>query len=123
MKVTEIAFTAYPVTDMPRARSFYEGVLGLKPGMVSGPTPEMQWVEYEIGTHTLAITNMPPDWNPNRDGGSAALEVEDFDGAIAELKAARVVFRVDPFESPICHMAVIADPDGNSLVIHRRHHS
>ena len=27
----EIAFTAYPVTDMTRARQFYEGVLGLKP--------------------------------------------------------------------------------------------
>jgi hypothetical protein len=25
MKVVEIAFSCYPVTDMPRARSFYEG--------------------------------------------------------------------------------------------------
>ena len=31
LKVTEIAFTCYPVTDMARAREFYEGVLGLKP--------------------------------------------------------------------------------------------
>jgi hypothetical protein len=28
IKVTEIAFTGYPVTDMPRARAFYEGTLG-----------------------------------------------------------------------------------------------
>ena len=27
MKVKEIAFTCYPVSDMPRARAFYEGVL------------------------------------------------------------------------------------------------
>jgi catechol 2,3-dioxygenase-like lactoylglutathione lyase family enzyme len=27
----EIAFVAYPVTDIARARKFYEGVLGLKP--------------------------------------------------------------------------------------------
>ena len=121
MKVTEIAFTAYPVTDMSRARTFYEGVLGLTPGMVAGPTPEMQWVEYEIGTHTLGITNMSPDWKPNSDGGSAALEVDNFDAAITELRAAQVPFRLEPFESPVCHMAVISDPDGNSIVIHRRH--
>ena len=30
LKVTEIAFTCYPVTDMARARKFYEGVPGLK---------------------------------------------------------------------------------------------
>lgn len=28
MKVTEIAFSCYPVTDVARAREFYEGVLG-----------------------------------------------------------------------------------------------
>jgi len=35
MKVTEIAFTGAPVTDMKRARAFYEGVLGFKPTMES----------------------------------------------------------------------------------------
>ena len=34
LKVIEFAFTCYPVTDMARARAFYEGVLGLKPTMV-----------------------------------------------------------------------------------------
>ncbi len=30
LKVTEIAFSCYPVTDMARARAFYEGVLGFE---------------------------------------------------------------------------------------------
>ena len=30
MKVKEIGFVAVPVTDLERARDFYEGVLGLK---------------------------------------------------------------------------------------------
>ena len=29
LRVTEIAFSCYAVTDMARARKFYEGVLGL----------------------------------------------------------------------------------------------
>ena len=28
IKVTELAFCCYAVTDMPRARAFYEGVTG-----------------------------------------------------------------------------------------------
>ena len=30
MKITAIAFVGIPVTDMKRARGFYEGVLGLR---------------------------------------------------------------------------------------------
>ena len=115
MKIAEIAFSAYPVTDLARARAFYEGVLGLAPS----PTTSPQWIEYEIGPHTLGI-GCAPGWSPNPDGGSVGLEVEDFDAAIAELRAAGVKFRVDPFPTPVCRMAVVADPDGNSLIIHKR---
>jgi catechol 2,3-dioxygenase-like lactoylglutathione lyase family enzyme len=33
--ITEITFTGTPVTDIKRAREFYEGVLGLNPAMES----------------------------------------------------------------------------------------
>ena len=35
--IQSIAFTAYPVADMERARRFYEDVLGLVPGETMGP--------------------------------------------------------------------------------------
>jgi catechol 2,3-dioxygenase-like lactoylglutathione lyase family enzyme len=47
MKVTESAFTGYPVTDMPRARAFYEGVLGLKPASTFEHEGK-HWIEYDI---------------------------------------------------------------------------
>ena len=38
MKINEVAFSAYKVTDVDRARGFYEGVLGLKnDGVHGGP--------------------------------------------------------------------------------------
>ena len=52
-KVTEFAFNCYPVTDMARARKFYEGALNLK-------------------------------------------------------------------STPICRKAMISDPDGNTICIHKR---
>ncbi len=120
IRIKEIAFTGYPITDVERARRFYEGLLGLK------STTEFEhegrhWIEYDIGPATLAISNMSADkWKPSPDGPAVGLEVEDFDAAIAALRAATVTFFLEPMDSGVCRMAVVADPDGNSLVIHQR---
>ncbi len=119
MIVIEIAFTCYPVTDLRRARRFYEDVLGLKESRFFG-TGDAGFVEYDIGPGTLAIGNMAPDWKPSPGGGSVGLEVEDFEAAIARLRSSGCAFRLEPFETPVCHMAVVSDPDGNSITIHRR---
>ena len=116
MKVKTIAFVGIPVTDVPRSRKFYEGVLGLKK---SGAFMENKWIEYEVGGGTIAIGNVGDDWKPSNDGTSAALEVDDFDAAIAELKKANTSFDAEPFESPVCHMAIVRDPDGNKIIIHK----
>ncbi len=56
MKIAEIAFTCYAVTDMAKSRAFYEGILGLKPTMVMGEaTDDSQWVEYEVGPGTFSL--------------------------------------------------------------------
>lgn len=119
--IKEIAFTGYPATDMPRARAFYEGVLGLKPAQVFDHEGK-QWVEYDIAGATLGVTNMAPGWKPSPTGPSLALEVVDFDAAIAALRQAGVKFYQEPMDTSVCHMAVVADPDGNSLCIHHRDH-
>jgi predicted enzyme related to lactoylglutathione lyase len=118
-KVIEIAFTGYPVIDIARARAFYEQTLNLNPTTVFEHDGKF-WVEYEIGPHVLAINNMGGDWKPGPDGGGVALEVEDFDSAIAWLKERGVKFHLEPFSSPVCRTAVIFDPDGNSIAIHKR---
>ena len=118
LKVTELAFCCYAVTDMPRARAFYEGVLGLKPTTVSN-SEHGQWVEYEFGPYALAI-GCAPGFKPSPDGCTAALEVEDFDAAIKQLHEHNVKFRMEPFPTPVCRMATIFDPDGNTICIHKR---
>ena len=117
MKVKEIGFVGIPVTDIGRAREFYERILGLT---VSEKMMGGQWVEYNVGTGTLAIANVGDDWKPSNDGTSVALEMEsEFDQAIAELKKANITFAAEPFETPCCHMAVVQDPDGNKVIIHK----
>ncbi len=120
LKVSEIAFSCYPVSDMARARKFYEDVLGLKPTMIVGEPGGMQWTEYEIATGTLSLGAGAPDWKPTATGCSVGLEVEDFDVAIAHLKANGVKFKMEPFPTPVCHMAFIFDTEGNLVCIHKR---
>lgn len=120
LKVTEIAFSCYPVTDMARARKFYEGVLGLTATMAHGDAGGLQWTEYDIANGTLALGAGVPGWKSTAEGCSVALEVEDFDAAIAHLKANDVKFHMEPFPTPVCQMAYICDPDGNAICIHQR---
>ena len=121
IKVIEIAFSCYPVTDMSRARKFYEEILGLKPTMTVGEAGGMQWTEYDIGAGTLALGAGAPGWQPRSDGCSVGLEMQDFDSAITELHAKGVKFKMEPFPTPVCKMAFISDPDGNTICIHKRH--
>jgi predicted enzyme related to lactoylglutathione lyase len=118
LKVNEVAFFAYPVTDLARSRKFYEEILGLKPTM-EAIKPDFSWVEYDIGATTLGI-GISADWKPSREGASVALEVDNFDAAIASLKSHNVPFSMEPFETPVCHMAIISDPDGSQILIHKR---
>lgn len=121
MRITEIAFTGYPVTNMQRARAFYEGVLGLTLSRKWGEPDKPSWVEYDIGDGCLAIiSGDDANWPPANAGPAAALEVDDFQGYVDKVKAAGVTFQWEPQESKICWMAVVLDPDRNRLVIHHR---
>src|SRR5438067_9293259 len=116
MKIKAIGFVAIPVTDVPRARKFYEEVLGLK---VSDEMMGGKWIEFAVGENTLAIANVSDMWSASDQGTAAAFEAEDFDDAIERLKDRHVPFVAEPFETPCCHMAVVQDPDGNKLIVHK----
>ena len=120
MKINEIAFIGYPVADIDRARAFYEGVLGFEPALnheLEG-MPGKYWIEYEVGGVAFAISNA---WEPSGESGpSVAFEVEDLDEAVSSLKAAGVAIIEERIESQVCAFALIADPDGNGITIHKR---
>ncbi|HBP90578.1 MAG TPA: VOC family protein [Nitrospirales bacterium] len=118
MKILEFAFIIYPATNQVRSGAFYEKVLGLK-STTSFMNGDQFYVEYEIGPHTLGIGN-EPFLKPSGDGPHLVLEVDDFDETIEHLKRHQVPFAVEPFDMPGCRAAIVLDPDGNKLGIHKR---
>lgn len=66
-----IAFTIYPVTDMARARRFYEETPRLR--MARREAHEFEWVEYDLNGGTFALTNLTEGGAPSAyAGGSVA---------------------------------------------------
>jgi len=114
---TALPFFVYPVADMARARAFYGGVLGLK----ETAAWEDNWVEFDVGAGTLALSTMMEGCTPGARGGAAALETPAFDEAMGHLKAHGVSFLFEPFDSGVCRFVRFVDPDGNHLVLHRAH--
>ena len=116
--IKKVAFTMYPVKDMTRAREFYENTLGLK---FSSSAVEGKWVEYDLDEGgCLALTTLVEELSPSANqGGSIALEVDDIEKTMEELKSKDVKVKMDIFNSPVCKMSVILDSEGNGLMLHQ----
>ena len=113
----KVAFTMYPVKDMARARAFYEETLGLGPSRSGATSP---WVEFDLpGGGCLAITTVTEQAPSANAGGTIAFEVDDLPALIKDLSDKGVKFLADDIESPVCRMAICADPDGNSIILHK----
>ncbi|RYD43990.1 MAG: VOC family protein [Verrucomicrobiaceae bacterium] len=119
--IKEAAFTGYPSTDIARTRKFYGEILGLTEGMVFEHEGQVGWVEFTVpGGHTIAIATANDQWQPNPNGGGICFELEDLDAAIAKLTAEGVTIVLPVQEFPVCRMALIADPDGNTIALHQK---
>lgn len=115
--IHKVAFTLFPVDDAARARAFYEGVLGLTPGMTSSSNA---WTEYDLpGGGCLALFKHPDPTQAMKPGGCIAFEVDDVDAWVARLTAAGVALRGPIVRGPHCRMQNIADTEGNAIILHQ----
>ncbi|MBV9408464.1 MAG: VOC family protein [Candidatus Eremiobacteraeota bacterium] len=107
-----IAFTMYPVTDVPRAVAFYEAL-----GLTKGGLDFDAWVEFDIGGGTFGIGSFEQCGTPGT-AQSLAIEVEDIQALRASL-AARGIDVSEPHDLPNCHISMATDPDGNRVWLHQ----
>ncbi len=114
MSISGIAFTMYPVTDIARAVAFYRDGLGLTK---SGLEVEY-WVEFEAGGSTFGVGNFAQVGTAGS-AQSLALEVPDLVAFRKELSG-RHIASSEPFETPVCWISAVRDPDGNQVWLHQR---
>ena len=115
MKPRAIDFISYNVKDMGRAEAFYRDVLGLDVAVPWGGEGN-RFPEFDVNGIAFSLTALPQ----LPDGGMVALAVDDVRGALDELRARDVAVKMDTLETSVCYMAIIADPDGNQILLHQR---
>ncbi len=115
MDVERVDFVSVPTRDAERAAAWYRDVLELAPSATSAG-------EVEAENVTIAF------WEPERENlpfvaneAGFALRVPDVAAARAELEARGVDFLAETLDSGVCHFAAFRDPDGNTLMLHRRY--
>jgi catechol 2,3-dioxygenase-like lactoylglutathione lyase family enzyme len=117
MQVERVDFVSFLTQDIPRAKEFYSEVLGLEI-----ETEGEHDMEFRAGQVTLDIfdpSSVGQPFAPSPAG--VALRVLDVAAARAELESKGVAFEGETLDTGVCHMAFFQDPDGNSLMLHRRY--
>lgn len=112
-------FVNVPATDRAEGVAFYADTLGLE----RNPLASQEWPEFHVGGTTLLLTTPEQTGSPFKAGDYAiSLRVGDVAEEMDRLRAEGVEFQFpDAYDSTVCHMAFLRDPDGNALVLHRRY--
>jgi catechol 2,3-dioxygenase-like lactoylglutathione lyase family enzyme len=112
MNVETVDFVTIATRDVERAMRWYSEVLGLEPGAPG---------EVEAPNVTFSF------WNPEADGerfepsvAGVALRVADVKAACDELVAGGGEL-IGIEDTGVCHMGFCKDPDGNTVILHRRY--
>jgi len=116
IEVQRVDFVSFLTQDIPRAKRFYGETLGLE--LESEGEHDL---EFRCGQVTLDVfdpSSIGQPFAPSPAG--LALRVPDVDAARAALEAAGVAFDGETIETSVCRQAWFKDPDGNSLMLHRR---
>ena len=113
MNVETVDFLTIPTRDVERSVQWYADVLGLDRGAPG-----------EVETPNVTISF----WNPERNGeefkphvGGFAIRVGDVAEARRELETKGVAFNGETVDTGVCHMGFFEDPDGNTIILHRRY--
>jgi predicted enzyme related to lactoylglutathione lyase len=118
-EVQRTDFVGVNVTDRARAGEFYGGLLGLE----RNPLSSDEWPEFTAGNVGFVLST--PEQKGEQEFSpylAVALRVPDVAASMERLRAAGVEPEFpDVYDSSVCHMAFVKDPDGNNLILHRRY--
>jgi catechol 2,3-dioxygenase-like lactoylglutathione lyase family enzyme len=117
VEVEQVDFVSVLTQDISRAKQFYGATLGL-PIETEGDND----LEFTLGQVTLDVFNpasIGQEFAPSPAG--IAIRVPDVTAARAALESKGVQFDGEIVDTGVCHIAFFKDPDGNSLMLHRRY--
>jgi extradiol dioxygenase family protein len=112
-------FVGVNVTDRAQAGDFYGQTLGLE----RNPLASDEWPEF--GADNVGFVLSTPEQKNEAEYTpkfAVALRVPDVAASMERLQERGVEFEYPQvYDSGVCHMAFLKDPDGNELILHHRY--
>lgn len=118
MKITKLPFFVFSVSNIARAREFYEDVLQLRASRIFEKDGNGV-VDYDIGGARLMIVCGGHLYGDVKPGGMVAMEADTFSEVLAHLRARKVNFETAPVETSESQHVIVSDADGNRVIIHK----
>ena len=116
--IKDIAFTGYPCNDVAATRAWYEKNLGLHFAGAYSEDGKEQYNEAHLGSTAFALVTHEWLERPAGTGVGVAFEVEDLEKLITTLRASGLTVS-DAYETPVCKMSSLDDPEGNKVTLHQ----
>ena len=118
LSIKGIDLSGYMVKDTARAIAFYRDVLGLEPTRVY---PEHRGAEYDLpdGTAFGLWGGGEQKMMPFQPSNGILFAVDDLASSVESVKGRGVEVLMQT-ETPVCHMAMFHDSEGNSVILHQR---
>ena len=117
MQVEHVDFVSFLTQDLQRAKQFYVETLGLEVETEGENDMELSCGQVTLDVFDPSSIGQPLAPSP----AGLALRVADVDAARAELESKGVAFDGETVYTGVCHQAFFRDPDGHSLMLHRRY--
>jgi predicted enzyme related to lactoylglutathione lyase len=102
------------VRDLQKALVFYRDTLGMPPSVVSE-----NGAEFHLPDGTTFGIWQPPESDAMEPGFSVMFAVGDAATSVDVIRERGGAIS-DPFESPVCHMAMGQDSEGNGVIVHQK---
>ena len=68
----------------------------------------------------FSLTTMMDGVSPSCSAvGKIAFDIDDVDGRVETLRKKGVQVVIEPMSTPGCRMAVVLDPEGNGVILHK----
>lgn len=113
--VRAIDFVMFNSRDILKTRRFYQKLFGLK----KGKEWNAHWSEFDTEPVSFCLNGATAE-EPWMGNAVVAFAVDDIHDAAAACRKKGATIVREPFETRVCWMAIIADPDGNQICLHQR---
>ena len=126
MKANMVGWFEIPVSDMDRARKFYEEVFGIAIHIERFGDTKMGWFPFaensEAGGAAGSLVYNPKHYHPSADGTLIYFSSAEIDRELQRVESSggRILQKKTLIRQDIGYMALFLDSEGNRIALHSR---